>query len=146
MPNLQIIRMTYFSHPATQVVTLVAAVLAMYSLLNGQVEIQQGPDTFQEPMELPPDDFIFNFGPAKVRGASIFHQSSMSLAFVNKKPVVPGHVLVVTRRNAAKLEDLEVKEITDLFSTVQKVDTFLQRYYKVDSTTVSLQSKGRRKW
>ena len=42
----------------------------------------------------PEQDWVFNFGPAKVLGHSIFHRTSLSVVFVNKKPVVPGHVLV----------------------------------------------------
>lgn len=108
--------------------------------LYGKVVIQKCSDLVTEELELPQDDFVFNFGPAKVRGSSIFYQSSLALAFVNKKPVVPGHVLVVSRRAASKLEDLDQKEITELFSTVQKVEMFLQRYYGVDSSTISIQN------
>ena len=74
-------------------------------LFSGQVEIR----TLNN-HDLPEDDEIFNFGPAKVRGASTFRRTPLSLAFVNKKPVVKGHVLVVPRRSLARLEELEEKE------------------------------------
>jgi len=102
--------------------------------------LQECSENVSEELELPEDDFLFNFGPATIRGSSIFFQSRLTLAFVNKKPVVPGHVLVVSKRAAAKLEDLLPNEITDLFSTVQKVEIFLQRYYAVDSSTISIQN------
>jgi len=78
--------------------------------------------------------------PAKVRGASTFRRTPLSLAFVNKKPVVKGHVLVVPRRSLARLEELEEKEVSDLFLLVQRVEVFLQRHYGVDSTTISIQN------
>ena len=103
---------------------------------SGQVEIRVNKH------DLPEDGEIFNFGPAKVRGASIFRRTALSLAFVNKKPVVSGHVLVVPRREVARLDELEEKEVTDLFLLVQRVDVFLQRHYGVDSTTISIQSES----
>ena len=104
---------------------------------SGQVEIRS-----LNSHDLPEDDEIFNFGPAKVRGASTFHRTPLSLAFVNKKPVVEGHVLVVPRRAVARLEELEEKEVTNLFLLVQRVDVFLQKHYGVDSTTISIQSES----
>ena len=41
---------------------------------------------------LPADSSVFEFGPAKVLGHSVFYRSSLSVAFVNKKPVVPGRI------------------------------------------------------
>jgi len=104
-------------------------------LFSGQVEIRSLNNN-----DLPEDGEIFNFGPAKVRGASIFRRTPLSLAFVNKKPVVVGHVLVVPRRAVARMEELEEREVTDLFLLVQRVDVFLQRHYGVDSTTISIQN------
>jgi len=104
-------------------------------LFSGQVEIRSLSNN-----DLPEDGEIFNFGPAKVRGASTFRRTPLSLAFVNKKPVVAGHVLVVPRRAVARMEELEEKEVTDLFLLVQRVDVFLQRHYGVDSTTISIQN------
>ena len=77
-----------------------------------------------------------------MRGAAVFRQSVLSLAFVNKKPVVPGHVLIVPRRCVAKLEELEAEEVTDLFLLVQEVERFLERHLGVDSTTISIQSRA----
>lgn len=104
--------------------------------IYGQVEIRN----LLNSHDLPGDDEIFNFGPAKVRGASSFRQTPLSLAFVNKKPVVMGHVLVVPKRSVARLAELGETEVTDLFLLVQKVDLFLQRHYGVDSTTISIQN------
>ena len=110
--------------------------LVLYSF-PGQVQILGSSGK----QELPRDEDVFNFGPAKVRGAAVFRQSALSLAFVNKKPVVPGHVLIVPRRGVAKLGELEAGEVTDLFLLVQEVERFLQRHLGVDSTTISIQSR-----
>ena len=106
--------------------------------LNGIVEIKRGKSA-----ELPGEDFVFSFGPAKVPGLSIFYRTPLTVAFVNKKPVVEGHFLVSPVRSVEKLGGLTEEEVTDLFKVVQKVEGFVQKYYGVDSSTVSIQSKLR---
>ena len=103
--------------------------------LYGDVRIQR------DAAELPGDDFVFNFGPVTVPGAAIFLCSPLSVAFVNKKPVVEGHVLVSSSISVPQLSDLSPEEAADLFKLVQRVDTFVKRFYNVDSTTISIQSK-----
>ena len=85
---------------------------------------------------------MFNFGPFTVPGAAVFMRSAQAVAFVNKKPVVEGHVLVSSSRSVPQLGDLSAEEAADLFQLVQKVDSFVQNYYKVGSTTISIQSKS----
>merc|ERR1740123_1679355 len=82
--------------------------------LYGDVRIQN------EMTELPGDDFLFNFGLVTVPGPAIFLQSPHAVAFVNKKPVVEGQVLVSSRRSVPKLSDLDSEEAADLFKLVQK--------------------------
>lgn len=48
---------------------------------------------------------------------------------MNIKPVLPGHVLVIPFRAANRLTDLTGEEVTDLFTTVQKVQRMLAGVY-----------------
>jgi len=89
---------------------------------------------------LPEDDFIFKFGPVTVPGAAIFMRTEHSVAFVNKKPVVEGHVLVSSNRMVAQVSELSPEEVADLFKLVQRVDKFLQKHFEVNSTTISIQN------
>ena len=82
----------------------------------------------------------FTFGPVTVPAGAIFLRTSLSVAFVNKKPVVEGHVLVSPVRKVAKLADLSPQEVSDLFQLVQTTEKFLQTYYRVCSTNISVQS------
>ena len=68
--------------PPASTLGLLFALLAFIAgyLFSGQVEIRR-----VNSHDLPEDDEIFNFGPAKVRGASTFRRTSLSLAFVNKQ-------------------------------------------------------------
>ena len=89
------------------------------------------------PDYLQPD---FAFGPVSVPGGAIFLRSALSVAFVNKKPVLEGHVLVSPVRKVAKLAELNHQEVADLFLLVQSVEKFIEKYYNVTSTTISIQS------
>ena len=51
----------------------------------------------------------------------VFYETPLSFAFVNIKPVVPGHVLVVPKRIVEKFEEMTTEEITDVMSTSQRV-------------------------
>lgn len=89
--------------------------------------------------QVPADDWIFKFGEASVRGSSVVYKTGLSILFVNKKPVVPGHVLISPLRNVKRLTYLSTEETTDLFSLVKQTETLLMRIYDTDSCTISIQ-------
>jgi diadenosine tetraphosphate (Ap4A) HIT family hydrolase len=45
----------------------------------------------------------------------VFATSPLSFAFVNLKPVVPGHVLVSPKRVVPRFADLSEEEVADLW-------------------------------
>jgi len=53
---------------------------------------------------------------------------------VNIKPLVPGHVLVIPYRLVKRVTDLTGDEVTELFTTVQKVQRMLAATYFGSST------------
>ena len=55
------------------------------------------------------------FGPYPVDKSQTFAETKLSFAFVNLKPVVPGHVLVSPDRVVQSFEDLEPGEVADLW-------------------------------
>lgn len=59
----------------------------------------------------------------------VFLATPHSFALVNLKPLLPGHVLVCPSRPHARLTDLSAPEVTDLFTTVQRVQRMLARHY-----------------
>lgn len=81
----------------------------------------------------------FKFGPHTIRGSEVFLTTHLSFAFVNLKPVVPGHVLVSPQRVALRFADLTLEEVTDLWTTAQTVGKTLERHYKADSLTLAIQ-------
>jgi bis(5'-adenosyl)-triphosphatase len=71
------------------------------------------------------------FGKFAIPAASIFYRSpsELSIAFVNLRPIVPGHVLVMSARAVARLEDLTDEEHDDMWRTVRVVQGILKQQY-----------------
>ncbi|KAK3943859.1 HIT domain-containing protein [Diplogelasinospora grovesii] len=68
------------------------------------------------------------FGPFEVTN-QVFLRTRYSFALVNLKPLLPGHVLVCPLARHKRLTDLSVVEVTDLFTSVQRVQRMLARHY-----------------
>ena len=69
----------------------------------------------------------------------VFHLTSHSMALVNLKPLLPGHVLVCPRRVAPRLSDLTSDEVSDLFLIVQSVSQVVERVYKASALNIAMQ-------
>jgi len=79
------------------------------------------------------------FGRFKISPNQIFHKTDLSFALVNLRPLVPGHVLVVSNRVAPLLSDLKDDEYDDLFRSVRVVQKVLKQQYKCDAFNVAVQ-------
>ena len=69
------------------------------------------------------------FGRFVIPSDSIFYKTDLSFAFVNLRPIVPGHVLVSPRRVVPLLEDLSEEECIDLWRTVRTTQQVLKLQY-----------------
>lgn len=86
-----------------------------------------------------PDKDQYQFGQVTLEASQVFYKSSLSMAFVNIMPVLPGHVLVAPFRPALRLSDLSSEEVQDLFLVVQKVQRAVEKHFGASSSTVSIQ-------
>jgi bis(5'-adenosyl)-triphosphatase len=59
------------------------------------------------------------FGIAVIPASQIFLLRKNVVGMINHRPFVPGHVLVCSRREVAKIQDLTEIESIDLFMTAQ---------------------------
>ena len=66
-------------------------------------------------------------------------RTNTQYAFVNLKPVVPGHVLVSPRRCSPRLAGLSPAEVTDLFSLAARVGAAVEPHYRASSLTLAVQ-------
>lgn len=69
----------------------------------------------------------------------VFHFSKHSFALVNLKPLVPGHVLIVPKRQVSKLSDLPNEESIDFFEMVKFVENVIIKKYKADAMNLAIQ-------
>jgi bis(5'-adenosyl)-triphosphatase len=65
------------------------------------------------------------FGRFRIPNECIFHRTGSSIAFVNLRPIVPGHVLVMPQKIVPHLRDLDTAEYLDLWSAVRTVQEIL---------------------
>ncbi|CAL6296464.1 unnamed protein product [Bathycoccus prasinos] len=82
----------------------------------------------------------FQFGSKiHIPPSHVFYETSLSFAFVNIKPVVPGHVLVVPKRIVEKFEEMTTEEITDVMKTSQLVSKAVKKIHSANATTLTVQ-------
>lgn len=82
----------------------------------------------------------FMFGPYEIPSGTVFYESALSYAFTNIRCVVPGHVLVATKRQVKLLGDLTPDEVTDFFYTISQVEKVACRIHSTTSSTVNVQN------
>ena len=80
------------------------------------------------------------FGTFRINTGSIFYQSERgSTAFVNLRPIVPGHVLVIPKRIVATMEELDEDEYLDVWISVRLVQKLLKAHYDCEAFNVAIQ-------
>ncbi|MDI3496201.1 MAG: histidine triad family protein [Patescibacteria group bacterium] len=58
--------------------------------------------------------------------ASIFYEDEATLAFLDIKPVNPGHALVIPKKHVANLEEISAADLATLIKVVKKVGKLLE--------------------
>eukprot|EP00892_Ulva_mutabilis_P005274 jgi/Ulvmu1/3118/UM015_0158.1 len=86
--------------------------------------------------ELPTE---FEFGPLRIPRGQTFAATNLSYAFVNLKPLVPGHVLICPRRVTPKLAELAPEEVADVWQLAQAVGACMEAEFKADALTLAIQ-------
>nr|XP_020833174.1 bis(5'-adenosyl)-triphosphatase isoform X1 [Phascolarctos cinereus]XP_020833175.1 bis(5'-adenosyl)-triphosphatase isoform X1 [Phascolarctos cinereus]XP_020833176.1 bis(5'-adenosyl)-triphosphatase isoform X1 [Phascolarctos cinereus]XP_020833177.1 bis(5'-adenosyl)-triphosphatase isoform X1 [Phascolarctos cinereus]XP_020833178.1 bis(5'-adenosyl)-triphosphatase isoform X1 [Phascolarctos cinereus]XP_020833179.1 bis(5'-adenosyl)-triphosphatase isoform X1 [Phascolarctos cinereus]XP_020833180.1 bi len=81
----------------------------------------------------------FIFGQHLIKPSVVFLRTELSFALVNRKPVVPGHVLVCPLRPVERFRDLHPNEVADLFQMAQRVGNVVEKHFQGTSLTFSLQ-------
>eukprot|EP00842_Homolaphlyctis_polyrhiza_P001459 jgi/Hompol1/2313/HPOL_001972-RA len=83
---------------------------------------------------------MFNFGPWPIRASTeIFYASKLSLGLVNLKPIVPGHVMVISRRVVQRFKDLTSDEVSDLFLSAHEIAKVIEKQYAAESMSITIQ-------
>ena len=85
------------------------------------------------------DGSSYSFGPIRIPPTQVFCETALSVGLVNLKPVVPGHVLVITRRVVPRFADLTPDEIADLWTLAKRVGSVLEAHHGATSLTFAIQ-------
>ncbi|KFH03911.1 diadenosine tetraphosphatase family protein [Toxoplasma gondii VAND] len=81
----------------------------------------------------------YRFSKWPIERGIVFFWSSLSIAFTNLKPVVPGHVLIIPKRVVPNFRDLAEEEVKDLFASACLVASLVVSKHKADSFSITLQ-------
>lgn len=81
----------------------------------------------------------FKFSHIDIPEPTVFYKTKLCYGFTNLRCVVPGHVLVTTRRVIRRLADCEPDEISDLFQTVVTIQKQLEKHFSASSSTICCQ-------
>jgi bis(5'-adenosyl)-triphosphatase len=79
------------------------------------------------------------FGPWVIAPSQIFFESRLSYGVVNLKPIVPGHVLVISKRIVPRFGELSSDEVIDLYSSVHTITKRLEVAFGVDAFNIAMQ-------
>ncbi|XP_037655370.1 bis(5'-adenosyl)-triphosphatase isoform X3 [Choloepus didactylus] len=85
------------------------------------------------------EEMSFRFGQHLIKPSVVFLKTELSFALVNRKPVVPGHVLVCPLRPVERFCDLRPDEVADLFQATQRVGTVVEKHFQGTSLTFAMQ-------
>ena len=85
------------------------------------------------------DPTIIQFGQHSIHINQTFYETESTLALVNLKPIVPGHVLIIPRRCVSRFHLLDSTEVADLWTTAQFVGQRIEKYYQTNSLTFAMQ-------
>uniref|UniRef100_A0A7S1SP94 HIT domain-containing protein n=1 Tax=Tetraselmis chuii TaxID=63592 RepID=A0A7S1SP94_9CHLO len=79
------------------------------------------------------------FGPWMIKRSEVFKATTKTFAFVNIRPLVPGHVLVSPVRIVPRFSDLNPDEVADMWTTAHEVGKKLEPHYGASSMTYAIQ-------
>lgn len=101
------------------------------------------PDIYIKGSTLPRNNDNLNcdmsFADKIIPADTIFYRTRYSFAFTNIRCVVPGHVLICSKRPISKLTQLEDHELADLMCATVKVQKAMEKLHGVGSSTVVVQ-------
>ncbi|GMH51990.1 hypothetical protein TrST_g8238 [Triparma strigata] len=81
----------------------------------------------------------YSFGPFTIPPSTVFYETSLTFAFVNLRPIVPGHVLICPKRPSLLLKDLSSSEYSDLWATVRAVQAVVEESKGAGGSNVAVQ-------
>ena len=73
--------------------------------------------------------------------AEIVWRSENAIAFLDSRPLFPGHVLLVPTAHIATLPELPAEQVGPLFQIVQKLETAVERALEAEGTFIAVNNR-----
>ena len=73
--------------------------------------------------------FACPFCNQEVLDTQVFYTGETTLALINYRPTVPGHVMIIPKRHVERFEQLTSEEIADIGDTIKKVDIAIKKIH-----------------
>ena len=70
--------------------------------------------------------------------AGIVWRSEDSIAFLDHRPLFPGHVLLIPKQHIATLADLPAPQVGPLFQTAQRLERAVESALNADGTFIAI--------
>eukprot|EP00922_Rhytidocystis_sp_ex-Travisia-forbesii_P018173 GHVS01027043.1.p1 GENE.GHVS01027043.1~~GHVS01027043.1.p1 ORF type:complete len:177 (+),score=25.03 GHVS01027043.1:372-902(+) len=86
-----------------------------------------------------PSGTVYMFDKWPIREEIVFMKSPLCIAFVNLIPIVPGHVLIITRRLVQHFTDLNDDEVADMWLMARTVGNCVKKLYEADGLNFAMQ-------
>jgi histidine triad (HIT) family protein len=74
--------------------------------------------------------------------AEIVYEDELTLAFLDKRPINPGHTLVIPKKPFVNLYDLDDQTRDSIFKTVQKIAISLKQGLDADGVNVRINTES----
>ncbi len=75
------------------------------------------------------------------RPASVVYENEVSVAFLDRRPLFPGHVLVVPREHLETLSDTPVSDLGPLLETVQLVSRAVEAVLEAQGSFIAINNR-----
>jgi histidine triad (HIT) family protein len=70
--------------------------------------------------------------------ADVVYRDQVAVAFLDRRPLFPGHVLVVPARHVDTLPDLEMADVAPFFAVVQRISSAVPKVLGAQGTFVAV--------
>jgi histidine triad (HIT) family protein len=73
----------------------------------------------------------------KIKARKIY-ETKYSTAFLDAFPLKEGHSLIISKRHKKKIQDLNIEEISDIFTTLQFLTKHIEKAMECDSSLIAI--------
>src|SRR3982751_6626640 len=78
----------------------------------------------------------------KIKARKIY-DTKYSTAFLDAFPLKEGHTLIISKRHKKKIQDLNIEEISDIFTTLHFLTKHIEKAMECDSSLIAIHKIGR---